>query len=249
MEDSLGTADTALFDQVTLLQKLYIEEVEKHCEDSQKGQRSRDRIEAVAALSSPVGASVEKVIARANRHKHTLAQTRELLFAYEAELDGFGHALASLDDILRNEKVTSKRLEGRIRLLNSKIGALQSEQESERKAHVLELFDAYSSASQVMSRRKARKTKSADYNALLKSSLFDADWYLIEYTDVATTGLDPIKHYLNEGAREGRNPSTQFDTIWYLTSNPDVVQAGMNPLLHYLRYGKIEGRLPLPNNW
>ncbi|BBO56832.1 hypothetical protein [Cobetia sp. AM6] len=247
MEDSLGTADTALFDQVTLLQKLYIEEVEKHRLDSQEGQKFRDRIETGAALSSPVGANVEKVIERANRHKHTLVQTRELLFAYEAEIDGFSNALASLDDTLRNEKIISKRLEDRIRLLNSEIGALQREQESERRAHVLELFDAYSSVSQVMSRRKARKSKSVDYDTLHRSSLFDADWYLIEYPDVATAGLDPIKHYLNEGAREGRNPSTGFDTIWYLTSNPDVVQAGKNPLLHYLRYGKMEDRQPLPN--
>ena len=40
-----------------------------------------------------------------------------------------------------------------------------------------------------------------------KNPLFDADWYLEKYPDVAVLGLDPYAHYLMFGAHEGRNPN------------------------------------------
>jgi hypothetical protein len=44
--------------------------------------------------------------------------------------------------------------------------------------------------------------------ALLKrSGLFDAEWYLREYTDVAKAGIDPMRHYIEHGAKEGRAPN------------------------------------------
>lgn len=249
MKVSLDTVDMALFDQVTLLQKLYVAEVQKNQGDSRSEKETGNRVEAVAALGSPEPVDVQEALERANRHKRTLAQARELLFDYESELDGISQKVTLLDDKLKKEKAVSRRLEDRIRLLNTELEIQQRERESEHTAHVLALFEACSRANGALSRRKARKAKSADHDILQSSSLFDADWYLSEYSDVATAGLDPIKHYLNEGAREGRNPSTRFNTIWYLTSNPDVVQVGMNPLLHYLRYGMAEERQPLPVVW
>ena len=74
------------------------------------------------------------------------------------------------------------------------------------------------------------------------SSLFDADWYLWQYPDIAASKMDPVVHYLGHGASEGRDPGPGFSTRGYLTRNPDVGAAGMNPLVHYLRYGKAEGR-------
>jgi len=44
--------------------------------------------------------------------------------------------------------------------------------------------------------------------AHLKSSgMFDAEWYLREYTDVASAGIDPLRHYVEFGAKEGRAPN------------------------------------------
>jgi glycosyltransferase involved in cell wall biosynthesis len=85
-----------------------------------------------------------------------------------------------------------------------------------------------------------------DRQRVLASGLFDADWYLKQYADVATAGVDAAEHYLRHGAREGRNPSEFFRSSWYLEQNPDVTRAGVNPLVHYLRYGAKEGRLPGP---
>lgn len=44
--------------------------------------------------------------------------------------------------------------------------------------------------------------------ALLKrSGLFDAEWYLGRYEDIAKAGIDPMLHYIEHGAREGREPN------------------------------------------
>ena len=79
-----------------------------------------------------------------------------------------------------------------------------------------------------------------------RSELFDAEWYMTEYTDVARLGMEPAEHYLWLGARLGRNPSLAFDSKAYLMLNPDVARAAMNPLLHYLRHGQQEGRWVVP---
>ena len=74
------------------------------------------------------------------------------------------------------------------------------------------------------------------------SLLFDTDWYRSTYPDVAAAGLDPIRHFFDNGAREGRNPNAHFETSWYVSANADVAASMMNPFLHYLLYGAREGR-------
>jgi hypothetical protein len=73
-----------------------------------------------------------------------------------------------------------------------------------------------------------------------KSGLFDREWYLARYPDVARTGLDPIYHYFHFGAAELRNPSLAFDTRNYLDMHPDVEASGLNPLLHFVKFGLRE---------
>jgi GT2 family glycosyltransferase len=77
--------------------------------------------------------------------------------------------------------------------------------------------------------------------------LFDKDWYLSQYPDVARLAIDPLQHYLTFGGFEGRDPSAHFDSDWYLAQNSDVAAKQINPLVHYLRYGASEGRDPNPN--
>jgi ubiquinone/menaquinone biosynthesis C-methylase UbiE len=89
---------------------------------------------------------------------------------------------------------------------------------------------------------------SDQHKTIAESGLFDADWYLTTYPDVAAAGLDPIDHYLNHGASEGRNPGPGFDTIWYLSENHYVRAAGVNPLLHYIQYGRHSETAPVPLN-
>ena len=79
--------------------------------------------------------------------------------------------------------------------------------------------------------------------AIRHSDLFDAGWYLRTYSDVATRGVDPVRHYVVAGAREGRDPSLFFSTRGYLHHHPDVAAAGINPLLHFILYGDAAGRM------
>lgn len=71
---------------------------------------------------------------------------------------------------------------------------------------------------------------------------FDPAYYRGRNPDVAKAGLDPLKHFLAYGWREGRDPSAAFSTNDYRELHPDVVDADENPFLHYLRSGKAEGR-------
>jgi len=82
--------------------------------------------------------------------------------------------------------------------------------------------------------------------------LFDSGWYLKNNPDVADTGIDPLVHYQNYGAAEGRDPNPLFMTKWYLEHNPDVAVNKINPLQHYIETGASEGRDPNPlfsTNW
>ena len=76
--------------------------------------------------------------------------------------------------------------------------------------------------------------------AIARSALFDREWYLKTYPDVAESGMDPIRHYIAFGAREGRDPSPEFSTRGYLSSNPDVGATGVNPLWHFIRHGAVK---------
>lgn len=87
---------------------------------------------------------------------------------------------------------------------------------------------------------------------LVRSSLlFDRDWYLESYPDVAEAGIDPLRHYMTVGWREGRDPGPFFSTLAYLRAHADVRRSAGNPLLHFVEFGqhegrKISGHLPLP---
>src|SRR5207302_1880744 len=90
---------------------------------------------------------------------------------------------------------------------------------------------------------KAQQIDRTDELALLaQSDLIDRSWYLEQYPDIRETGVDPVLHYLDQGASEGRSPSELFDTKWYLTHYPDVATTGLNPLVHFLLHGMSEGR-------
>lgn len=83
----------------------------------------------------------------------------------------------------------------------------------------------------------------SDAELIRNSEYFDAQWYIEQYPDVEMVGMDPAEHYLDIGARIGRNPSTEFNTKAYLDANKDVVELGINPLIHYITWGKEEGRI------
>lgn len=107
---------------------------------------------------------------------------------------------------------------------------------------VLKLYRKLASTIGAVSRSGNRAIREDNMQTkLIKSSgLFDEAWYLSRYRDVAGAGADPVKHYLQYGAREGRNPSALFNTRSYVESNPEITRMDMNPLVHFLLRGKAD---------
>jgi hypothetical protein len=87
----------------------------------------------------------------------------------------------------------------------------------------------------------ARLETPSNCRLIARSGLFDRDWYLQKYPEIHTPGFDPVLHYLQNGASEGRDPNPLFDSDWYLDQYPDVRG---NPLVHYLRRGAAQGHDP-----
>jgi hypothetical protein len=75
---------------------------------------------------------------------------------------------------------------------------------------------------------------------------FSEHYYKSVNPDVNVKGIDPVKHYIRQGWKEGRNPHPNFNTNAYLLFNKDVLYSGINPYVHYIRYGRQEGRNPNP---
>ena len=80
------------------------------------------------------------------------------------------------------------------------------------------------------------------HRAIVRTGLFDRDWYIKTNPDIVACGIDPLRHYVAFGAREGRDPSSSFSTRNYLSWNIDVSVAGVNPLAHFILHGAAEGR-------
>ncbi|HWB52376.1 MAG TPA: glycosyltransferase family 9 protein [Stellaceae bacterium] len=76
-----------------------------------------------------------------------------------------------------------------------------------------------------------------DYDIIVRSGLFDPAHYLAMYPDVAARNIDPLMHYLEEGARAGRSPHPDFDAAFYLAQCRAQGHKPENPLLHYLTVG------------
>lgn len=92
--------------------------------------------------------------------------------------------------------------------------------------------------------RVFRKTDKRSAEELLRPHV-DQQFYLAQFSDLPEENIDPVRHYLERGARQGRDPAPWFSTNGYLHHYPDVVVSGMNPMLHYIQHGRDEGR-PLP---
>lgn len=62
----------------------------------------------------------------------------------------------------------------------------------------------------VRSKKRSEKLK-RDF--LITTGIFDPDWYLSQYPDVANEKIDPIDHYLKYGHKESRFPNSKVSKI------------------------------------
>lgn len=73
---------------------------------------------------------------------------------------------------------------------------------------------------------------SRDYRVILRSGLFDQEFYLKQYPDVFFQNIDPLIHYCKTGWLENRKPYASFDPEE--CKKTCKVPAGINPLLYYI---------------
>ncbi len=85
------------------------------------------------------------------------------------------------------------------------------------------------------------------YTTLKKSKLFNESFYKTQNPDIPKD-KDMIRHYVEFGYLESRNPSQHFDTDYYLTNYSDIKAAGINPVYHYIKSGYYEGRFTSAKN-
>ncbi|MEE4212503.1 MAG: glycosyltransferase family 2 protein, partial [Parvularcula sp.] len=87
--------------------------------------------------------------------------------------------------------------------------------------------------------------KGIDARLIAASGLFDPSYYRLVYGDIPP-GTDPLRHYVEHGAAEGRDPSALFVTDYYLGQYPALDPKRINPLTHYIVVGEGEGARPNP---
>lgn len=111
----------------------------------------------------------------------------------------------------------------------------------------LRLRDIAHSLRKEWAKVRERYVRNRAIRLIRRSGLFDDAWYLKENPDVATSGIDPARHYLLHGWLEGRNPSPLFDGQEYLARHPELFAQGINPLVHHLK-GKWQSKAERPVN-
>lgn len=87
-----------------------------------------------------------------------------------------------------------------------------------------------------------------DVDTIRESPLFDAEWYVSRYPDVALLGMDPAEHYFRIGGALLRDPGPNFSTAAYLRQNRDVAARGVNALRHYEKFGRSADRKLAPRH-
>lgn len=78
----------------------------------------------------------------------------------------------------------------------------------------------------------------ADLRNVIVSGIFDRDYYLSAYPDIAAAGVDPLAHYMGTGFLEQRRPNAHFDPVFYVKQLGLDLTERINPLLHYIAVGE-----------
>ena len=80
------------------------------------------------------------------------------------------------------------------------------------------------------------------YREILKSGLFDKEWYEKKFLNGNPFKLDPLLHYMKNSRYLGVAPNRDFSSKCYYDDYKDVFRSSFDALFHYLKYGKFEKR-------
>ena len=92
-----------------------------------------------------------------------------------------------------------------------------------------------------MERKPDQHTVARQALTILKLGLFDEDYYLSTYPDVASAGIQPLLHYVGFGDWEGRSPNPAFNPNFYRSQFGKEGLHSVCALYHYAVLGEALG--------
>ncbi|MFN3960009.1 MAG: hypothetical protein ACK4NP_08860 [Parvularculaceae bacterium] len=159
----------------------------------------------------------------AARHKADLASAKA---ASEAEASARFKEIAEMTRMLKAREAALSRAQADYATLDALFATRSGETDELRRSlkeadagrHALELDSALRAAAAARAIAEAPlapvfkgRQLRARVMMLMKAGLFDADWYRAHNKDVAAAGVDPARHFVEFGAREGRAPSAAVE--------------------------------------
>lgn len=179
------------------------------------------------------------------RKDHELAEARVELSKVHSELQQSYVELAQLSLLLRQQQEISALAQTQ---LHAELNQTRKQMKQLQASQSWKLTAPLRAVTSIFGKKEDKsRLLRKEYEAIVESGLFDSNWYLTQYPDLAQAGVDPLLHYLKFGGFEGRKPNPDFDSAFYLAQYPDVVKGGLNPLVHYVRFGRTEQRLTSAN--
>jgi SAM-dependent methyltransferase len=187
-------------------------------------------------------------------HDHLLEETRRLLDDRNAAVNSVIDTSVRLQELREaaHQSTLSQResehnnvivgLHARIEALSSRADETQNALDVSRRENAL-LHQAMS-LPHTIARFMPRPVKTLarivrrhfDVRYLESSGYFDRAWYLDHNPDVAAARLDPIRHYVNHGAIEGRSPHYAFDTNTFVANRSKTRRPRRNPYVEFLKW-------------
>jgi hypothetical protein len=171
----------------------------------QKGSEAEDFAREVESLRSMLSAESDKA-----RAVHQIAQDEiarltalieEMKASGAAELAARYSEIATLSRLLKSREDEQEALQRKL----TEREAAEEEARRNEAARIEAALKALAAAPFLPAFRGRQWRRRA---ALLRATgLFDADWYLSRYADIAETRVDPALHFLKFGIKEGRHPS------------------------------------------
>lgn len=211
-------------------------------EDALTGQagHAKDALEDARRRLAEAGGELEHSQAQLQDARTKLAELMQ-------KQAGLEQASATLRERLREQTRATGSAETRVRELEvrlQQLGARLAGREQQAAAMASSLGWKLTAPLRALGRRlrgggAGQDAEHDQAGQLRASGLFDADWYLGTYPDVAASGEDPALHYLRHGAGEGRDPSPAFSTRAYTARHPELAVTAENPLLHHLEFRRL----------
>jgi hypothetical protein len=147
----------------------------------------------------------------AQQHAAAISSTEQamrIIDSLRARLEEASAERAVLQSSYERSKAENSALQARLETTAARLGATAAElgRSSDRLQAILasrgwRLLSVYYRCRKALSRFRPRFV--SDEHLIARSGLFDASWYLVQYPDVQRAGIDPLKHYLQDGAAAG----------------------------------------------